>query len=751
MWLLMLTLAQLHASSAAVAQAEPNLAVNGDFAGGLAGWNVPQDETCAPAVVESNIKEYAKALRLAVKPRAGSQAWSIILYQPVNAFLDAGDRLALRFWARSPESLKVSAYVETPQQPYTKSPGETFTLTPEWKEYELQGKAVQDFSGGEARLGFHLGFGAGTIELTGIRLQDLDAKAGVGGERPTVDKPLSLIANGDFTQGLDGNWGRGDGQKLKVSVLDAEVGGYTKAVRLESNPEPGRPPWEVQFGQRCTGYVMQNDAVYFRAWLRSPDRCRVSFIYEMSDAPNTKSIDQVVRLTPEWREYRFLGRARPGFRPGQSQAKLFLGYDQGAVEVAGVRVEDYGEAAGHLFEQTIDYWAGREHPDTWRQPALDRIEQIRKGDLTVKVVDAAGKPVPGAQVHIEQKRHFFRFGTAAPAGRLADTQNPDNLRFQQEVARLFNTVTFENDLKWAAMSDATWPTADRAAAWLKAHDIDLRGHCLLWGSYQHLAPAFRELRGADLLQACHSHVTDYATRMKGQLYLWDVVNEAGSNTELWDSIGWEAFADAFRWAREADPNVRLCYNDYGIINENPGYRATVAKRIQYLLDHQAPCDPLGIQGHMSVPLTPIDRVLEILDEWAAFGKDLEITEFDLGCPDDQVHAQYVRDCLIAAFSHPRVTGFIEWGFWEGSHWRARDGGAMFRLDWSKRPAQEAWEDLVLKQWWTNWQGTANAEGVATTRAFYGRHEVTVEANGKRATATIELVPGGKGEAEVRVR
>jgi flagellar motor protein MotB len=43
-------------------------------------------------------------------------------------------------------------------------------------------------------------------------------------------------------------------------------------------------------------------------------------------------------------------------------------------------------------------------------------------------------------------------------------------------------------------------------------------------------------------------------------------------------------------------------------------------------------------------------VLEILDEWAAFGKDLEITEFDLGCADDQVHADYVRDFMTAMFA-----------------------------------------------------------------------------------------------------
>lgn len=567
--------------------------------------------------------------------------------------------------------------------------------------------------------------------------------------RPAGDAPVSLITNGDFTAGLAGNWGQGDGTRLAATPFAARVGEYRHAVRLVCSPEPDANPWSVQFGQKCVAGVQKGDAVYFRAWLRSPDRCQVCFVYEMAKAPNSKTIERVVRLTPQWKEYRFAGRALDSYAAGESQAKFFLGYGKGTVEVAGVRVENYGAAPGRTFDETIDYWGGRDHPDTWRKPALERIERIRKGDLTVRVVDAAGRPVPGAAVHVEQKRHYFRFGTAAPAARFVDTQNPDNERFRQEVARLYNTVTFENDLKWGSMSERGLATVDRAAEWLKAHDIDVRGHCLLWGSFHYLPVQERALRGPELLAACKAHVTDYATRMKGRVYLWDVVNEAGSNTELWDSVGWDAFPEAFRWARAADPDVRLSYNDYGIINENPSYRKQVAARIRSLLEHNAPLDVLGIQAHMSTPLTPIHRVLEILDEWAAFGKDLEITEFDLGCRDDKIHADYVRDCLIACFSHPKVKAFIMWGFWEGSHWRANEGGAMFRRDWSKRPAEDAWEDLVLKQWWTNWSGNTSRSGTAALRAFYGKHQVTATWKGKNATAVVETVPGKPAAVELR--
>jgi endo-1,4-beta-xylanase len=350
---------------------------------------------------------------------------------------------------------------------------------------------------------------------------------------------------------------------------------------------------------------------------------------------------------------------------------------------------------------------------------------------------------------VEQQRHAFRFGTCAPAARLVDTTDPDNVRFQQELARLFNTVTFENDLKWAAIDWGQDPqTAPRAAEWLRAHGIDLRGHCLLWGSYGNSPGLVRDLEPDALRAACEAHVTGYATRWRGKVYLWDVVNEAGSNVELWDKMGWDAFADAFRWAQAADPGAKLCYNDYAIAAWDDGYRGQVHKRVQFLLDHGAPVTTLGDQCHMGTPLVPMDKVLAAWDEWAAFGKDLEVTEYDLGCRNDQVHADYTRDFMTAAFSHPKMTAFIMWGFWEGSHWRAAEGGAMFRQDWSRRPAVDVYEDLVLHQWWTRWHGPTDARGVVALRAFYGTQKVTAEAGGRQVTATVEMTPGASTTAVV---
>jgi endo-1,4-beta-xylanase len=572
----------------------------------------------------------------------------------------------------------------------------------------------------------------------------------VGG---AVQQPTPLIINGDFATPPGNEWGRSADTRLKVSVVPAQVDKYDRALRLESSPPKDSSPWNVVLNQKFKGNIYRDEAVYVRAWARSPDKARIGFMVEQASPPNTKFVETTVRLTPEWKEYRFAGYAPRDYMLGEAQLTFFLGYGPGTVELAGVRVENFGRVPRSTFSETRDYWGGEPHPDTWRDAALARIEKIRKGDLTVKVVDARGKPVPGVAVKVEMKRHFFRFGTAAPAARLLDTTNPDNLRYQQEVKRLFNTVTFENDLKWDQNSPETLARVDKASDWLKSNGFDVRGHTLVWGSFRYLPQSIRSLRGEELRNAIKAHVTDYVSRMSGKVYLWDVVNEAGLNTEVWDSTGWESFSDVFKWASGLDPYSQLCYNDFNILNENAagtGYRNKVAERIRMLLASKAPVHVLGIQGHMGTPLTPIHRVLEILDIWGNFGPPLEITEYDLGVQDDTVHGDYSRDFLIACFSHPKVQSFIMWGFWEGSHWRAREGGAMFRRDWSKRPAALAYEDLVLNKWWTRANLKTAASGQAKTRGFYGTYEITASKGGKQFTQQFDLKPGGPGTLTLRL-
>lgn len=544
----------------------------------------------------------------------------------------------------------------------------------------------------------------------------------------------NLVTNSDYAADLDG-W-RLTGE-LQAELVDSGRADLGRAVRLRTRTTD--VPWNLQLSQALNAAVAQRDALYVRVWLRSPESVRVTFVVEQASEPYTKSLNREARTTPEWQEYRFVGRSVAAYEAGAAAVRLMLGHDPGTLEVAGLRVENHGAAEGVQFDQTIDYWGGRPHDDAWRAAAEQRIAELRTAPLTIRVNGALGAPVPGATVRVEQVRHHFRFGTAAPAGRFVGT-DADSERFRAEVARLYNTVTFENDLKWHDVNPAEQQRIDAAIDWLDEHEITLRGHVLVW-NFEVMPPRVRDLDAEAMRAAVHQRVTDQVGLYRDRLYLWDVVNEAVTNTEIWDRIGWDQFPEVFRLARAAGPNIGLAYNEYNMLNDREGHWRRSLENARRLIDAGAPITTFGEQAHQGVPLVPLPRVLELLDEAAKLGLRIEITEFDLGGVDDEeVHAKYVADFMTACFSHPSVDAFILWGFWEGSHWRAGENAAMFRRDWSKKPAQDAWEDLVLNQWWTRAAGETDGAGEFTQPVFYGRHRVTVEHDGQTVQAIVERTP-----------
>ena len=70
-----------------------------------------------------------------------------------------------------------------------------------------------------------------------------------------------------------------------------------------------------------------------------------------------------------------------------------------------------------------------------------RIEQIRKGDARLIVLDPDGKPLPaGVELQIEQTRHQFLFG--CNIFKLFKCRTPqDNAAYEKQFAELLNFAT----------------------------------------------------------------------------------------------------------------------------------------------------------------------------------------------------------------------------------------------------------------------------------------------------------------------
>lgn len=479
-------------------------------------------------------------------------------------------------------------------------------------------------------------------------------------------------------------------------------------------------------------------------------------IHELSAPPNSKSLSSVIALTPDWKEYA-IAYQTDSYAAASSSLRIQTGFDAGFVELANIRLEDFGVLAEPPSSINLDIFGGQAVDSSWRDGAQARIRQNRMGGLRVIVTDAEGNPVPGASVKVEQLQQAFRFGTAVADGPLfANTADGD--RYRTELKRLFNYVVTENALKWDFNNGNGFPIADRMLNWFADNQLTARGHVLLWPNFNHLPSSVSSLRGQALRDAVEARVRDYVAKTQGRLIEWDVVNEAFTNTEVLQSGGRDLLWQTFNWARETNPDIGLVYNDYNISNVRAGASDTQRKAIlgiiQELIDNGAPITGLGDQGHMNVPLTPIPRVLEAWDELSQFGLPVEITEFDVtfgGPRDEAAQAQYFDDYLTAAFSHPNIRSFLMWGFWDGAHWLASQGAGMFRRDWSARPMLDVYERLRFKEWWTRTDGASDDNGLWETRAFLGKHRVTVTIDGADPqTVEVDLINNGDAVKEVTV-
>ncbi|MGL4514061.1 MAG: endo-1,4-beta-xylanase [Lacipirellulaceae bacterium] len=406
-------------------------------------------------------------------------------------------------------------------------------------------------------------------------------------------------------------------------------------------------------------------------------------------------------------------------------------------------------------------YAGYEANAPWRAEAATRIDALRKGNLSVSVIDAVGNPVPNAPVHVQQTDHEFGFGSAVQGVRIR-SNSPTNKIYKQKIAELFNIAVLENDTKWPAWEgewggDFTKPGTQQALDWLAAQGIERRGHVLVWPGTNNLPQDLRALLSSGPLSAAQqqqlrdritSHIADVAGATNGKITHWDVVNEPRTNNDVMDALpeGDAVMATWYQAARAAAPGAVLYLNEYDILEsggrtDSPN-QVLLENQVRALQQAGAPIGGVGLQSHFNAAnLTGPAQLWQILDRYDALGVDVQITELDIDTTNEALQAEYTRDFYTAMFAHESVTDVLTWGFWEGAHWRPN--AAMFRNDWSIKPNGQAFLDLVHDQWWTDETLATGATGDAALRAFKGRHLVSTSLGGSNPLVATTVDGGGE--------
>ncbi len=131
------------------------------------------------------------------------------------------------------------------------------------------------------------------------------------------------------------------------------------------------------------------------------------------------------------------------------------------------------------------------------------------------------------------------------------------------------------------------------------------------------------------------YIDNVVKHFHGKVDSWDVVNEAVSDspnewlkdTPAKRSIGDDYVQKAFEFARTADPDIPLYYNDYNI--EDPKKLPKVLKLIHQLQQQKVRLDSIGIQGHWLIDYPDVAVIDSAIDALARTGVKVMITELDV--------------------------------------------------------------------------------------------------------------------------
>lgn len=428
----------------------------------------------------------------------------------------------------------------------------------------------------------------------------------------------------------------------------------------------------------------------------------------------------------------------------QGEIQLAFGTIPQAVEIAGLEVLNFGKSVTTAeLPQTRFSYKGREAGAAWRAAALERIEKIRTAPIGIRVVDAGGAPVAGAKVEVRLVRPLFQFGTSVDSS-LIVADSSEATKYRQVLLEMFDTAVIENGMKWPKWSGNAAARAEalRAADWLVGNGLRMRGHCLVWpgDKFSPRRVVAMAAPKAELPALIKEHIRDILTANKGRMTSWDVINEMLHERDYFKYMPETEAAEWFKVARETDPSTKLFINEYAMLNSrrSPDTIARYLAQVERLRAAGAPIDGMGIQGHVGRQVRNPEDVLADLDLLAAAKLELQITEFDVNSPDEELQADYTRDFVIALYSHPSVTGLTKWGYWQGRHWKP--DAAMFRPDWSEKPNGKVWRDLVRGEWLTRVDATTDEQGRVQTRGHLGDYDFTVKAGDKvaRQMRTVNL-------------
>ena len=234
----------------------------------------------------------------------------------------------------------------------------------------------------------------------------------------------------------------------------------------------------------------------------------------------------------------------------------------------------------------------------------------------------------------------LRTQASFPVGVAVSPQRLAQPKYAKVVAREFSSLTAENAMKpkytWLSEDRYDFGPGDSIVTFAQQHNMQVHGHTLVWHFMppQWLEDSLETYDSARLENMLRKYIYTVVGHYRGRVASWDVVNEViapdghGMRASVYyRTLGEDYPARLYQYARTADPDVLLFYNDYDLVVKPEKLRATLAM----IDDFQArgiPIDGVGLQMHIDLTVS-FDNLRHALQEITRRGLKVHLSEVDI--------------------------------------------------------------------------------------------------------------------------
>ena len=282
----------------------------------------------------------------------------------------------------------------------------------------------------------------------------------------------------------------------------------------------------------------------------------------------------------------------------------------------------------------------------------------------------------------------------------------------------FNNLTSEYQMKMDKMNPSQgkydFSAGDVIVKFAQENGMNVHGHALIW---HNSTPSWVEdFAGTDaeFETLVKNYITATMNHFKGKVRSWDVVNEAisdasGNPLRETESVFKRRMGDGyikkcFQWARDADPDCLLFYNDYNLAS-SPSKREAMFNIVDDLGDL---VDGVGAQMHISYNGPSKSNIEAVANGTVSRGLKLHFAELDIRTnPEEDKNVTSLSDSkansqkakfkevveIYNAIPLENKFALTVWGLrdnesWLQDFWKVPDWPLLFDENYNKKPAYD---------------------------------------------------------------